>query len=71
MKKVNFKKLSIVNFLSVGEEPVTIEFSKGLHVITGKNKDMFLESLSWSPSKTRDMLSKRFSLLFTIYIKKK
>ena len=39
MKKVNFKKLSIVNFLSVGEEPVTVEFSKGLHVITGKNKD--------------------------------
>jgi DNA repair exonuclease SbcCD ATPase subunit len=39
MKKVNFNKLSIVNFLSVGEEPVTIEFSKGLHVITGKNKD--------------------------------
>ena len=39
MKKVNFKKLSIVNFLSVGEEPVTIEFNKGLHVITGKNKD--------------------------------
>ena len=39
MKRVNFKKLSIVNFLSVGEEPVTIEFSKGLHVITGKNKD--------------------------------
>ena len=39
MKKVNFKKLSIVNFLSVGEEPVAIEFNKGLHVITGKNKD--------------------------------
>ena len=39
MKKVNFKKLSIVNFLSVGDEPVTIEFNKGLHVITGKNKD--------------------------------
>jgi len=39
MKKVNFKKLSIVNFLSVGDEPVTIEFGKGLHVITGKNKD--------------------------------
>jgi len=39
MKKVNFKKLSIVNFLSVGENPVTIEFDKGLHVITGKNKD--------------------------------
>ena len=39
MKRVDFKKLSIVNFLSVGEDPVTIEFSKGLHVITGKNKD--------------------------------
>tara|TARA_R110001583_G_scaffold53907_2_gene165759 strand:- start:1939 stop:3744 length:1806 start_codon:yes stop_codon:yes gene_type:complete len=39
MKKVNFKKISIVNFLSVGEEPVTVEFNKGLHVITGKNKD--------------------------------
>jgi len=39
MKRVNFKKLSIVNFLSVGEEPVSIEFGKGLHVITGKNKD--------------------------------
>jgi len=39
MKRVNFKKLSIVNFLSVGDDPVTIEFSKGLHVITGKNKD--------------------------------
>ena len=39
MKRVNFKKLSIVNFLSVGEDPVTIEFGKGLHVITGKNKD--------------------------------
>ena len=39
MKKVNFKKLSIVNFLSVGEEAVTVEFNKGLHVITGNNKD--------------------------------
>jgi len=39
MKRVNFKKLSIVNFLSVGEDPVSIEFGKGLHVITGKNKD--------------------------------
>ena len=39
MKKVGFKKLSIVNFLSIGEEPVTVEFNKGLHVITGNNKD--------------------------------
>ena len=39
MKKVSFKKISIVNFLSIGEDPVTIEFKKGLHVITGNNKD--------------------------------
>ena len=39
MKKVSFKRLSIVNFLSIGEDPVTIEFKKGLHVITGNNKD--------------------------------
>jgi DNA repair exonuclease SbcCD ATPase subunit len=39
MKKVNFKKISIVNFLSIGDEPVTVEFTKGLHVITGSNKD--------------------------------
>jgi DNA repair exonuclease SbcCD ATPase subunit len=39
MKKVNFKKISIINFLSVGDDPVTVEFNKGLHVITGKNKD--------------------------------
>jgi len=39
MKSVNFSKLSAQNFLSIGEEPVTVEFSKGLHVITGKNKD--------------------------------
>src|SRR6056300_564909 len=39
MKKVNFKKVTILNFLSVGEEPVTVEFKKGLHVITGINRD--------------------------------
>ena len=39
MKRVEFKKVSIVNFLSVGEEPVTVEFTKGLHIITGSNKD--------------------------------
>lgn len=39
MKEVNFKKVSIINFLSVGEDPVTVEFSKGLHVITGANRD--------------------------------
>ena len=39
MKKVNFNKISIQNFLSIGEEVVTVEFSQGLHIITGNNKD--------------------------------
>jgi DNA repair exonuclease SbcCD ATPase subunit len=39
MKKVNFTKLVIKNFLSVGEEPIEIEFKKGLHILTGDNKD--------------------------------
>jgi len=39
MKRVEFKKVSIINFLSVGEDPVTVEFTKGLHIITGSNKD--------------------------------
>ena len=39
MKSVAFKKLSVLNFLSIGEDPVTVEFNKGLHVITGINKD--------------------------------
>lgn len=39
MKNVNFHRLTAVNFLSIGEEPVTVEFKKGLHVITGSNKD--------------------------------
>ena len=39
MKRVNFKKVTIKNFLSVGEDPVIVEFEKGLHIITGNNKD--------------------------------
>lgn len=39
MKKVNFRKVVIKNFLSVGETPVVVEFNKGFHVITGKNID--------------------------------
>ena len=39
MKSVTFTKLTAVNFLSIGEEPVTIEFTEGLHVITGINRD--------------------------------
>ena len=39
MKNITFKKISIKNFLSVGNQPVTIDFKKGLHIITGINKD--------------------------------
>ncbi len=39
MRVVNFEKISIKNFLSVGEEPVKVDFRPGLHIITGINKD--------------------------------
>lgn len=39
MKTVNFKKITAVNFLSIGDEPVSVEFTKGLHIITGNNLD--------------------------------
>lgn len=39
MKQINFKNISIQNFLSVGEEPVIVGFKKGLHIITGLNRD--------------------------------
>lgn len=39
MKRINFKKISIKNFLSFGETPVVLEFKAGLHIITGINRD--------------------------------
>ena len=39
MKNIEFKKLYIQNFLSVGNEPLEIEFNNGLNVITGYNRD--------------------------------
>ncbi len=39
MRLVNFKSLTIKNFLSVGETPVTINFQPGVNVITGTNYD--------------------------------
>lgn len=39
MKKINFKKLSIQNFFSIGLEPVEIDFHSGMNVITGINRD--------------------------------
>jgi DNA repair exonuclease SbcCD ATPase subunit len=39
MKYVAFQELKIKNFLSVGEEQVVVKFIKGLHIITGINRD--------------------------------
>ena len=39
MKYVSFKELKIKNFLSIGEEPVHVDFNKGLHIVTGINRD--------------------------------
>lgn len=39
MRLVNFKSLTIKNFLSVGETPVTVNFQSGVNVITGINYD--------------------------------
>lgn len=39
MKFVNFNKLTIQNFLSIGNEAVEVEFRPGLGIITGINKD--------------------------------
>lgn len=38
-KRVNFEKIVIENFLSIGKKPVEVSFRSGLHVITGKNRD--------------------------------
>ena len=39
MRKIDFKTLYIQNFLSIGNEPLEINFSNGLNVINGINKD--------------------------------
>ena len=39
MKQINFKTITIKNFLSVGNTPVSVDFKRGLHIITGINKD--------------------------------
>ena len=40
MKKVIFKTLKVKNFLSIGKTPITVDFSKGLNIITGVNRDL-------------------------------
>ena len=39
MRKVFFKRIEIQNFLSVGNEPVVLEYKNGLNIITGANLD--------------------------------
>ncbi len=39
MRKIRFNTLTIQNFLSVGNDTITIEFQNGLNLITGKNND--------------------------------
>jgi len=39
MKYISFNKISIKNFLSVGNQPVVVDFKRGIHIITGINKD--------------------------------
>lgn len=39
MKRINFTKLTIKNFLSVGNEPVTVNFKSGINIIRGINRD--------------------------------
>lgn len=39
MRKISYKKLNIQNFLSVGNDTVSIEFQDGLNLITGNNID--------------------------------
>ena len=39
MKRINFTKLTIKNFLSVGNEEVKVKFKEGMNIITGVNRD--------------------------------
>lgn len=39
MKQIFFNKVSAKNFLSIGNHSVDVDFHRGLHIITGINKD--------------------------------
>jgi DNA repair exonuclease SbcCD ATPase subunit len=39
VKNIIFQSVSIKNFLSIGNDPLSIDFKKGITVITGENKD--------------------------------
>jgi chromosome segregation ATPase len=39
MKKIKYKKLSVQNFLSIGNDAIEVDFHKGLNLVTGVNID--------------------------------
>ena len=39
MKEIVFKSVFVKNFLSIGNDPVKLDFNQGITVITGENKD--------------------------------
>lgn len=57
MRHINFKSVKIQNFLSVGENPLILNFNTGISLITGENRDeggrngvgksTIVESLYW------------------------
>jgi DNA repair exonuclease SbcCD ATPase subunit len=57
MKRIIFKKIQIKNFLSIGENKVSLNFKSGINLITGENRDKggrngvgkstLVESLFW------------------------
>lgn len=57
IKQVKFSKLVIKNFLSVGEEPVVIDFKPGVNIITGANKDQIDRRNGIGKSTITDALS--------------
>jgi DNA repair exonuclease SbcCD ATPase subunit len=57
IKKVLFKEIRIKNFLSVGEEPVVIDFRPGVNIITGTNKDQMDRRNGIGKSTITDALS--------------
>ena len=63
MKRINFTKISIKNFLSIGDEPVVIKFKDGMNIITGVNKDEedIKNGLNWykENSEQLDALTKK------------
>jgi len=39
VRNIKFNRLSGRNFLSIGDEPVIVDFNEGINIITGKNYD--------------------------------